>query len=252
MAVVIALAAAPWLAARRDVAPEKIAAAPGSGAAASGPPAPSRPDMDERLKKLEEQITQGQQLLEDERRKLQAERDKLKSDLEEVKRREEAQAKPRAGLRCRRRGAQPRRPLLSLASNPPAPPPPAPAPEVRAEPPKPPSPPPVAVVAPPSPPPAPPTTSELLARADGAVARGAYEDALAILKPLAEKQNSRAMVKLANLHLDGKGVERSDQEALRLFSRAASRGDGEAQFKAEKCTRSVAALRRTISRLTST
>jgi TPR repeat protein len=72
----------------------------------------------------------------------------------------------------------------------------------------------------------------LLARADGAVARGAYEDALGILKPLAEKQNSRAMVKLGNLHLDGKGVERNDQEALRLFSRAASRGDGEAQFKA--------------------
>jgi TPR repeat protein len=90
-----------------------------------------------------------------------------------------------------------------------------------------------AVVPAPAPkPPAPPSTSELLARADSAVTRGAYEDAAAILKPLAEKQNSRAMVKLGDLHLEGKGVARNEQEALRLYSRAASGGDGQGQFKA--------------------
>ena len=237
-AVIIALAAAPWLAVRRDSVTEKTVSAletpvPPPPAA----PAPSKPDMDERLKKLEEQIAHGQQLLADERQRLEAERNKLKLDLEELKRREERQVKTRVKAVEKPSPASPAPPprVARVEPPPPAPAPAAPAPEVRAEHAKPPSPPPVAVVppAPPAPPPpAPPTTSELLARADGAVARGAYDDALAILKPLAEKQNSRAMVKLGNMHLDGKGVERNDQEALRLFSRAASRGDGEAQFKA--------------------
>ncbi|HEU4351552.1 MAG TPA: protein kinase [Burkholderiales bacterium] len=242
-AVIIVLAAAPWLTVRRDSVADKTVSAPEKPAPPPpAAPAPSRPDMDERLKKLEDQIAHGQQLLEEERTKLQAERDKLEHDLEEMKRREEAQAKPRAkpAVQTSRGTTAPSAPVARV--EPPAPPVAsprapapaavAPAPEVRAEPAKSPSPPPVAVVAPPPPPPAPPTTSELLARADSAVARGAYDDALAILKPLAERQNARATVKLANLHLDGKGVERNDQEALRLFSRAASRGDGEAQFKA--------------------
>jgi serine/threonine protein kinase len=237
-AVIIALAAAPWLAVRRDSVTEKTVSAPETPVPPPpAAPAPSKPDMDERLKKLEEQIAHGQQLLADERQRLEAERNKLKLDLEELKRREERQVKTRAKAVEKPSPATPAPPPAVARVEPPAPAPAraAPAPEARAEPAKPPSPPPVAVVppAPPAPPPpASPTTSELLARADGAVARGAYEDALGILKPLAEKQNSRAMVKLGNLHLDGKGVERNDQEALRLFSRAASRGDGEAQFKA--------------------
>jgi hypothetical protein len=189
--------------------------------------------MDERLKKLEDQIAHGQQL-EEERKRLQAERDQLKRDLEEMKRREESQAKPRAkpAVQTSRSTIAPPAPVARVEPPTPAPaPPPAPAPEVRPEPP-------LAIVppppraAPPPPPPAPPTTSELLARADAAVAKGAYEDALAILKPLAEKQNSKAMVKLGDLHLQGKGVERNEPEALRLFSRAGARGDGEAQLKA--------------------
>jgi len=228
-AVVIALAAAPWLAARRDTTPEKTAAAPEKPAAL---PAPT-PDSDRRLKELEERVAKGQDLLLEERKRLQEELEKLKKEREELKRREETQAKPRA--------KPPAQPSRGTTAPPPpvarvGPPPPAPAPEIRAEPSAPP-PTPVAVVPPPRPaappaPPAPPTTAELLARADAAVTRGAYEEALAILKPLAEKQNSRAMVKLGGLHLDGKGVERNDREALRLFSGAASRGDGEGQFKA--------------------
>jgi serine/threonine protein kinase len=231
VAVIIALAAAPWLAARRDALPDKTVAAPEKPAPPPAvAPAPSRPDMDERLKKLEDQIAHGQQL-EEERKRLQAERDQLKRDLEEMKRREESQAKPRAkpAVQTSRSTAAPPAPVARVEPPTPAPAPPVPAPEVRPEPP-------LAIVPPPPraapPPPAPPTTSELLARADAAVAKGAYDDALAILKPLAEKQNSRALVKLGDLHVQGKGVERSEQEALRLFSRAASRGDGEAQLKA--------------------
>jgi serine/threonine protein kinase len=246
-AVIVALATAPWLAARRDAAIDKTASAPEKQAAPPvAPPGPPGPDKSEQLlKKLEEQFEQERQRLQQEREKFQREYDRA---LEERKRREELQLQVREEQKLQVRDEQKGRkksapsvpvartePPKPSAASQPAPAPVASAAEVRAEPPKPPSPPPVAVVppAPPAPPPpAPPTTSELLARADGAVARGAYDDALAILKPLAEKQNSRAMVKLGNLHLDGKGVERSDQEALRLFSRAASRGDGEAQFKA--------------------
>ncbi len=235
-AVIIALAAAPWLAARRDVALDKTVSTPEKPA----PPPVATPDSDRRLKELEEKIAKGQELLLEERKKLQEELQRLRKEREELKRLEEAQTKPRPKPAVQRsRGTTAPPPPIARAE-PPKPAPPAPAPEVRAAPPSPPTPPPapVAVVAPPPrpaalpPPPAPPTTSELLARADSAVSRGAYDDAAAILKPLAEKQNSRAMVKLGNLHLDGKGVERSDQEALRLYSRAATRGDGEGQFKA--------------------
>jgi serine/threonine protein kinase len=221
--VIVALAAAPWLVARRDAMPDTTARAPEKPApppaAAAAPPVP---DVSERLKTLEEKLTTGQKLLLEERQKLEEERNKLKQELAELKRREERQlqSRPKVPEQKSRKA--------------PAPPAPAPAPEVKAEPPKP-SPPPLAVVPPPPPvapaPPAPPSTSELLGRADSALARGAHEEAVAILKPLAEKHNPRALVKLGELHLQGKGVERSEAEALRLFRRAAERGEGEAQLK---------------------
>jgi len=225
VAVIIALVATQW----QKPAPPPPAA----------PPAPQGPDTSELLKKFQEQFEQERQKLQQERERLQRERKEQEQQAraEEERKRKEAEQQARAEKQ-RKKSASPApvaraEPVRPVSAPPPAPAPVAPAPEVRAEPPSPPPPPPVAVVPAPAPkPPAPPTTSELLARADGAVAKGSYEDALAILKPLAEKQNSRAMVKLGNLHLDGKGVERNDQEALRLFSRAASRGDGEAQFKA--------------------
>jgi serine/threonine protein kinase len=239
-AVVVALAVAPWFLKGRDPSPDKTAGLPEKPAAP--PAAPS--DSDRRLKELEEKFAKGQDLLLEDRKKLQEELDRLKKEREEIKRREEAQAKPRpkpAAPSSRGTTASPppvaraQPPKPSVASAPaPAPAPVAPVAEVRAEPPAPPPPQPVAAVVPaPAPkPPAPPSTSELLARADSAVTRGAYEDAAAILKPLAEKQNSRAMVKLGDLHLEGKGVARNEQEALRLYSRAASGGDGQGQFKA--------------------
>ncbi|HJS38793.1 MAG TPA: serine/threonine-protein kinase [Burkholderiales bacterium] len=225
VAVIIALAAAQW----QKPAPPPPAA----------PPAPQGPDTSELLKKFQEQFEQERQKLQQERERLQRERKEQEQQAraEEERKRKEAEKQARVEQQQRKKSPPPPpvarpEPVRPVSAPPPAPVPVAPAPAVRAEPPSPP-PPPVAVVPAPAPkPPAPPTTSELLARADGAVAKGAYEDAAAILKPLAEKQNSRAMVKLGNLHLDGKGVERNDQEALRLFTRAASRGDGEAQFKA--------------------
>jgi serine/threonine protein kinase len=230
-AVIIALAAAPWLAARRDSGVEKSASMPEKPA----PPPAMASDSDRRLKELEEKFEQERQKLQQEREKFQRELDRA---AEERKRKQEAAPPVRTELPPRKKSPPPTpvarvEPPKPPAASPPAPTPaPAPAAEVRAEPPAPP-PAPVAVVppAPPAPKPAPPSTSELLARADSASARGAHDEAVAILKPLAEKQNSRAQVKLADLYAQGKGVDRSDEEALRLYRSAASRGDSDAQFK---------------------
>ncbi|HSA88399.1 MAG TPA: serine/threonine-protein kinase [Burkholderiales bacterium] len=216
-AVVIALA----LIAKPDIPPEKPAPPPSITT-----PEPPKQDMDKRISKLEKELEQERQRMEEERQRFEREM----SRAEQERKRREAEQKARE--QQQRKKSAPPPPVVRPE---PPKPKPAPAPEVAelSSPPAPPPTPVAAVVPAPAPkPPAPPTTSELLARADSAVTRGAYEDALAILKPLAEKQNSRAMVKLGNLHLDGKGVERNDQEALRLFSSAASRGDGEGQFKA--------------------
>jgi serine/threonine protein kinase len=219
-AIAIVLAVAVTLRLRPD---GRIAApdpAPVVEAAPQAPaPEPAKPDTSERLKALEDKIAQGQQLLLEERERLEAERKRLEKEREEMRRREERQAAPRPKVPER---AEPRKP------------PPPPAPEVRPDPPAPPSPPPLAV-APPAPvvkpPPAPPTTDELLARAHSALARDAREEALAILKPLADKQNPRALVMLGGMYAQGRGVERDDEEALRLFSLAAQSGDGEAQLR---------------------
>ena len=79
-----------------------------------------------------------------------------------------------------------------------------------------------------APPPAPPTPAQQLASADRAIARGNYADAADILKPLAS-DNASAQFKLGMLYLQGQGVARSDQEAVRLFQRAADQGNAKAQ-----------------------
>jgi len=76
-----------------------------------------------------------------------------------------------------------------------------------------------------------PTSAETLANADRLIARGAYAEAVAALQPLAERDNARAQVRLADLYLEGRGVARNETEGLRLMRRAATQGDGEAQFK---------------------
>jgi serine/threonine protein kinase len=231
--VIIGLAIAPWLGTRRDFMPDPKASEPEKPPPRVAAGEPSKPDMDERLRKLEERLEQERLRMEEERQKFQREIDRAEQDRT---RKEEEQQR---AAQQRRKPAPPppvarAEPVKPLSAPPPAPASVVAAPQARAEPPSTPPPAPVAVVPPPPAPtpPPPPSTNELLARADSAVAKGAYEDALAILKPLAEKQNSRAMLKLGNLHLEGKGVERNDQEALRLFTRAARAGDGEAQLKA--------------------
>ena len=67
-----------------------------------------------------------------------------------------------------------------------------------------------------------------MAVADRAIARGNYAEAAAALKPLADRGNAQAMVKLGDLYLAGQGVERSDELALRMYRGASDRGSGEA------------------------
>jgi serine/threonine protein kinase len=226
VAVIIALATAQW--AEKPAPP---------------PAAPTGPDTSKVLDDFRQQFEaerQKREKLEREFERAELERKKKEQEValaeQERRRKEELEQQVRAEQK-RKKSAPPApvtrpEPVRAVSAPPPAPLPIAPAPEPRAEPPSPPPAPVAAVPPPPAPKPSPPpSTSELLARADSAVAKGAYEDALALLKPLAEKQNSRAMVKLGNLHLEGKGVERNEPEALRLFTRAARAGDGEAQFK---------------------
>jgi serine/threonine protein kinase len=237
-AVILALAAAPWLAASR--APDTLATSARE---------PGVADTAERLQKLEEKITTGQRLLQYEREKLQDQRAKYELEVqraEEQRKRLESQASQQKGatapeqrkaeeralIEQRKRIVEERKRLeldqLELkrreaelqaraSAEPPA----------RAEPP-----PKTVTPAPAAPPaPAPPSSSELLARAEAALGRGAYEEAVAILRTLADKDHPRAMVRLGELRREGKGVERNDEEALRLFRRAAERGDGEAPFR---------------------
>jgi serine/threonine protein kinase len=234
--VVLGLAAAPWLATTRAPdTPTMPAREPGVA------------DTAARLQKLEEKITTSQQLLQQEREKLQDERVKYERELqraEEQRKRLEVQAfqsrsqtpperkkEERSLLEQRQKLEEERRRLeqerVELKRRESQLPEPAPVPAVRPETqPKTVSP----VPAPPAPA-TPPSSTEILARADGALGRGAYEEAVAILRPLADKDHPQAMVKLGQLRREGKGVERNDEEALRLFRRAAERGDGEAQFR---------------------
>ena len=52
-----------------------------------------------------------------------------------------------------------------------------------------------------------------------------------MLKPLAEQDNAKAQFRLGDMYLDGRGVERNDQEGVRLVRKAASMGDCDAQLR---------------------
>ena len=77
--------------------------------------------------------------------------------------------------------------------------------------------------------PAPP--AEMLASAERFAARGSYNEAAAILKPLADQDNARAQFKLGEMYLEGNGVERNEQEGVRMVRKAATLGDGDAQLR---------------------
>ena len=168
---------------------------------------PVKPPQDaealRRLSALEQKMADEQQNLAEERRRLAEEREQAKV---ERKRLEQERAKP------------------------------APVIKPRAEQPKPAAPEPVApkvaetqiAVAAPPPVTAPTPPPDPMSSADRAIARGNYAEAAAALKPLAEKGNPQAMVKLGDLYLAGQGVERSDELALRMYRGASDRGNGDA------------------------
>jgi len=155
-----------------------------------------------RLSALEQKMADEQQRLAEERRRLAEEREQAAV---ERKRLEQERAKPAAAPVTRARVEQPK--------------PAAAEPKVaEAQ---------VAVVAPPpvtTPAPAP----DPMAVADRAIARGNFAEAAAALKPLAERGNAQAMVRLGDLYSAGQGVERSDELALRMYRGASDRGNGDA------------------------
>ncbi len=228
-AVIVALAALPWLgASRQDAAPDSATArAPEKPAPPAVAPPPTKPDAsEERLKKLEEIIEQERQRAEAERRRLEeqrlqsaratkekvaAERQLLEQERQKLAQERERTEAERKRLEARQLQARAEPPQAPAASAPAAPSPRSAPPAVS--------------------PPAPPSANELLARADSAQARGGHAEAAALLRPLADKQHPKALAMLGELHLHGKGVEQSDEEALRLFRRAAERGEGEAQLR---------------------
>ena len=63
-----------------------------------------------------------------------------------------------------------------------------------------------------------------------AYAKGNYETALKVLRPLAEGGDSRAQATLGTMYNRGRGVSQSNTEALRWFHLAADRGDALAEF----------------------
>ncbi len=62
------------------------------------------------------------------------------------------------------------------------------------------------------------------------ILRGDYARAIDVLRPLVAKGDGRAEYILGNMALDGRGVPRDSQEAMRLYEAAAAAGDVDAQY----------------------
>jgi serine/threonine protein kinase len=173
----------------------------------------------------EMQLAQSKQEIEAERRRLQEER-----KLDEGKRRQDEQTRLAALTKLdeeRRRMEEERRKLAARSkpvSTPTAKP--APPTEIVSQPPPPIFPvasepaPPVVAVAKPRPTP----QAEQLDRGEGALARGEYERALEILRPLAQGGNTRAQIRLAEMYASGQGVSRNYNQAYIWYSLAAREG----------------------------
>jgi hypothetical protein len=166
---------------------------------------PAKPDAEalRRLSALEQKMADEQQRLAEERKRLAEEREQAKV---ERKRLEQERAKP----------APVARPRAEPAPKPAAVEPVAPK-TTEAQ---------VAMVT--APPAAATPPPDPMASAERAMARGNYAEAASALRPLAERGNAPAMVKLGDLYLAGQGVERSDELALRMYRGASDRGNGEA------------------------
>jgi TPR repeat protein len=72
--------------------------------------------------------------------------------------------------------------------------------------------------------PRPTPQAEQLDRGEGALARGEYERALEILRPLAQGGNTRAQIRLAEMYASGQGVSRNYNQAYIWYSLAAREG----------------------------
>ncbi len=59
---------------------------------------------------------------------------------------------------------------------------------------------------------------------------GNYQKALEILKPLAEKGDTRAQHTLGNMYFYGKGVSRDGKEAIKWFRKTADQGNADVQI----------------------
>jgi serine/threonine protein kinase len=197
-----ALAALPWVLPGR---PQPVVQAEPAPA-----PAPAQTDALRRLSALEQKMADEQQKLAEERKRL---ADAMQQT--ESQRRQLEDERGRAAKATRPRSEP--KPVARAA--PPAVEPAAVTPKLA----------PSAEVAAAVTPPAPVAAADPLASAERAQARGNYSEAAATLKPLAERGNPRAMVRLGDLYLTGQGVERSDELALRFYRGASDLGDSEAQ-----------------------
>jgi serine/threonine protein kinase len=193
--VLAALAALPWIMPARQ--PPVVQAEPAK------PPVADSQAL-QRLSALEQKMADEQQRLAEERKRLAEEREQAKS---ERKRFEQQLAKPAPAAKPRIEQPKPAtaEPVVPKVTEPP-----------------------VAMVTPPpaSPPPDPAVSP--MATAERAIGRGNYAEAAAALRPLAERGNAQAMVKLGDLYSAGQGVERSDELALRMYRGASDRGNGDA------------------------
>ena len=193
----------------------------------------------------EQQLAQSKQQLEAERRRLDEERKRdedARKRLEERQKQEEAKRRLDEQARLaeqqkrdeekRRLEEQQRKQTLAARSSKPAAAPAtkaAPPVELASRTPPPISPvelepietPPVVALAKPKPGP----QAEQLAKGEGALARGDYAGALEILRPLAQDGNTRAQLRLAEMHASGLGVNRNYNQAYIWYSLAAQGGN---------------------------
>jgi serine/threonine protein kinase len=226
-AVIVVLAASPWLASlwRENArAPEPAVAEKAANGEASDA-------LRERLAALEQELADDRKRLasaleraEADRKRLEEERLRALEPKPKAPPPVQASAKPRPKpVEIQPAVREPAPPLqpppVEIVKPEPAKPEPVKAEPVKLEPVK------------PEPVRAPAPVVDALTSADLAYARGSYGDAIALLKPLAEHSNAKALVRLGRLYLDGQGVERNEAEALRLFRKAAEQGDNEARLR---------------------
>jgi len=181
-------------------APLAPKAAPADSAAA---PAPDAKEESQRLALLEQKVAEDRKELLEKLQQSEAARKRLEEE--------------RSAAKAPRKAP----PVASAPPRAPASPPAVPPVEPAAKP---------APASAPASVPAAPTDAELLGRADQELARGNDAKAVETLRPLAARGNTRAMMRLGDLYSTGRGIERSDELALGMYSEASERGDSDAQL----------------------